>query len=197
MPGVFDQATVDRVQQANNIVDVVSEYVSLTKRGSEMVGICPFHDDHRPSMYVTEAKQIFKCFACGAGGDAFKFIQLREHLTFPQAIERLAQRAGIPIQAVGAAVGRNKDQTADPAELARVNDWACRYFQANLADGQRGKQAREYLLSRQILPESMKSWRLGLALDARTDLLDAACQRGIPRKLLEATGIVTGSGQDK
>ena len=68
MPGIFDQATVDRVQQANNIIDVVSEYVSLTKKGREMVGVCPFHDDHRPSMNVSEAKQIFKCFSCGAGG---------------------------------------------------------------------------------------------------------------------------------
>jgi DNA primase len=197
MPGVFDQGTVDRVQQANNIVDVVSEYVSLTKRGSEMVGVCPFHDDHRPSMYVTEAKQIFKCFACGAGGDVFKFVQMREHLSFPQAIERLAQRAGISVQSAGPAKPRRKDGADDPGELARVNDWACRYFQANLEDAQRGKQAREYVLARQITPDSMKEWRMGMALDARTDLLASASQRRIPQTMLEATGLVTGRGQDK
>lgn len=197
MPGVFDQATVDRVQQANNIIDVVSEYVSLTKRGSEMVGVCPFHDDHRPSMYVTEAKQIFKCFACGAGGDVFKFVQMREHLSFPQAIERLAQRAGISIQASGFVKARKKDSSDDPAALARVNDWACRYFQANLEDAQRGKQARDYLSARKISVDSMKQWRLGLALEAKTNLLESAGRRSIPRTLLEAVGVVTVSGQDK
>jgi len=78
MPGVYEQIDVDRIQQANDVVDVVGEYVSLTRRGSEWVGICPFHEDHRPSMYVTEVKQIFKCFACGAGGDVFKFVQMHE-----------------------------------------------------------------------------------------------------------------------
>jgi len=197
MPGVFDQATVDRVKQANDIVDVVSEYVSLTKRGSQMVGVCPFHDDHRPSMYVTEAIQIFKCFACGAGGDVFKFVQMREHLNFPQAIERLAQRAGISVQSTGPVKTRKKDSAEDPVALARVNDWACRYFQANLEDEQRGKQARDYVLTRQISPDSMSQWRMGLALDARTDLLQSARQRSIPQGMLEATGVVTGNGQDK
>ncbi|MHC4632114.1 MAG: CHC2 zinc finger domain-containing protein, partial [Planctomycetota bacterium] len=90
MSGMFDNSTVVQVQQANDIVDVITEHVSLKKKGREMVGLCPFHDDHRPSMNVNGAKQIFKCFACGAGGDVFKFVQMRENLTFPQAIERLA-----------------------------------------------------------------------------------------------------------
>ncbi len=197
MLGVFDQADVDRVKQANGIVDVVSEYVSLTKRGSQMVGVCPFHDDHRPSMYVTESKQIFWCFACGAGGDVLKFVQMREHLTFPQAIERLAQRAGISVQSTGPAQARKKDSTEDPGALARVNDWTCRCFQANLEDAQRGKQARDYVLARQISLDSMRQWRMGLALHTRTDLLESACQRKIPQKMLEAAGVVTGNGQDK
>jgi DNA primase len=66
MPGLVDQTTVDRIREANTITDVVSEYVSLIKKGREMVGVCPFHDDHSPSMNVSESKQIFKCFACGA-----------------------------------------------------------------------------------------------------------------------------------
>ena len=98
MAGIFDQTTISRVQQANDIVDVVSEHVSLVKKGAEMVGLCPFHDDHKPSMCISITKQIFKCFACGAGGDVFKFIQMRENLSFGQAIERLAQRAGIDVK---------------------------------------------------------------------------------------------------
>jgi len=67
MPGMFDKAIVNQILQANDIVDVISEHVNLTKKGREMLGLCPFHDDHRPSMYVNAIKQIFKCFACGAG----------------------------------------------------------------------------------------------------------------------------------
>ena len=89
---MFDNRVALEVQQANDIVDVISEHVSLKKKGREMVGLCPFHDDHKPSMNVSPTKQIYKCFACGAGGDVFKFIQMRENLTFPQAIQRLADQ---------------------------------------------------------------------------------------------------------
>src|SRR4030043_411545 len=88
----IEHGIITRVQQANDIVDVISEHISLARKGREMVGLCPFHEDHRPSMYVNPVKQIFKCFACSAGGDVLKFIQMREGLTFPQAIERLAER---------------------------------------------------------------------------------------------------------
>ena len=95
MAGMFDNRIVLEVQQANDIVDVISEHVSLKRKGREMVGLCPFHEDHKPSMNVNNVKQIFKCFACGAGGDVIKFVQMRENLSFPQALERLAERAGI------------------------------------------------------------------------------------------------------
>ncbi len=98
MAWMFDNRSVLEIQQANDIVDVISEHVNLTKKGREMVGLCPFHDDHKPSMNVSNVKQIFKCFACGAGGDVFKFVQMRENLSFPQAVERLAERAGIKLQ---------------------------------------------------------------------------------------------------
>lgn len=198
MPGVYEQIDVDRIQQANDVVDVVGEYVSLTRRGSEWVGICPFHEDHRPSMYVTEVKQIFKCFACGAGGDVFKFVQMHEHLTFPQAIERLAQRAGITLERLerGPRPDRDENET-DPVLLARVNDWACRYFEMNLSDEKRGATTRAYLQDRQISAESAKTWRMGLALPLDSNLIKAAQQRNIPRKDLEAAGLITSRGQDK
>ena len=89
MAGMFDNREVLEVQQANDIVDVVGEHVSLKKKGREMVGLCPFHADHRPSMNVSSVKQIFKCFACGAGGDVFKFVQMRENLTFSREVSCL------------------------------------------------------------------------------------------------------------
>ncbi|UCF42634.1 MAG: DNA primase [Planctomycetota bacterium] len=189
MPGLFDQAAVSQVQQANDIVDVISEHLSLKKKGREMVGLCPFHDDHRPSLYVNPAKQIFKCFACGAGGDVFKFVQMRENLTFPQAIERLAERVGIKLKVGKAPKTKDEATDVDPNKLAKVNVWAAGYFEQNLADKEKGKRARDYLAERQISPESIKKWRLGLAL-SNDALFRAAKAKAIPSKLLEQAGLI-------
>jgi len=194
MAGVFDNSIVNQVQQASDIVDVISEHVNLKKKGREMVGLCPFHDDHRPSMYVNTVKQIFKCFACGAGGDVFKFLQMRENLTFPQAIERLADRAGIKLKKLKTQNSKLKTTDVDPNSLAKVNSWAADYFQKNLADEQKGKSTRNYIAERQITPESAKKWRLGLAIDSQDDLIRAAKARGIPPKLLTQAGLVVTQG---
>jgi DNA primase len=189
----FDQSVVNQVQQANDIVDVISEHVNLVKKGREMVGLCPFHDDHRPSMNVNAVKQIFKCFACGVGGDVFKFVQMREGLSFSGAVERLAERAGIKLKP--RAQDRRQqtgDSDVDPNRLAKVNEWAAKYFQENLRDAKKGKLAREYLAQRQIPQDSVKKWRLGLAVNSQDDLLKAASARNIPVKLLEQAGLVVG-----
>lgn len=188
---MFDKAIVNQVQQANDIVDVIGEHMSLAKKGREMVGLCPFHDDHRPSLYVNPAKQIFKCFACAAGGGVFTFVQMREHLTFPQAIERLAQRAGIklkPVKAPKDKEGQSAD--VDPNELAKVNAWAAKYFQENLYNKQTGKLALDYIAERQINPESAKKWQLGLAVNSRNDLIRAAGNKAVPEKFLEQAGLI-------
>ena len=199
MAGMFDNRIVLEVQQANDIVDVISEHVSLKKKGREMVGLCPFHEDHRPSMNVNSVKQIFKCFACGAGGDVFKFVQMRENLTFPQAIERLAERAGIklPQKRSPAEAGKSGIVDVDPNRLAKVNAWAAKYFQKNLQDGKKGQYARDYLEQRQIKPESIKKWQLGLAIDSQDGLAKTAVTDKVPAKLLEQAGLTTGFNQDK
>lgn len=191
MQAKFDYSTITRVQQANDIVDVVSEHLNLTKKGREMVGLCPFHEDHRPSLYVNPTKQIFKCFACGAGGDVLKFIQMRENLSFTQALDRLAQRAGIEIKQRRSAPRTDKDGLA-PDKLARINDWAAKFFAQKLAAD---TAARKYLRDRSILPESEKSWQLGLAPDSYDTLLKAATKLGLSRKALLHAGLVT-TGRD-
>ena len=203
MAGMFDNSLVIQVQQANDIVDVIGEHISLKKKGREMVGMCPFHDDHRPSLNVNSVKQIFKCFACGAGGDVFKFIQMRENLTFPQAIERLAERAHIKlIRQKGRAKTSNRpnqtpSEDIDPNQLAKVNAWAAKYFQQNLHDEKKGKQTRDYLAQRQITPESIKKWQLGLAINSPDDLLRAAKAKNVPTQLLGQAGLITAQHQDK
>jgi DNA primase len=205
MAGMFDNSMVLQVQQANDIVDVISEHVSLKKKGREMVGLCPFHDDHRPSMNVNPVKQIFKCFACGAGGDVFKFVQMRENLTFPQAIERLAERANIrikPRQKVKHAPNEEGQQggqveNIDPNRLAKANAWAVKYFQRNLKDDKLGKFARDYIAQRQISHESVEKWQLGLAIDSPDGLIQEARAQKAPLKLLEQAGLIAGQNQDK
>ena len=197
MAGMFDNNVVVQVQQANDIVDVISEHVSLKKKGREMVGLCPFHDDHRPSMNVNSVKQIFKCFACGAGGDVFKFVQMRENLTFPQAIERLAERAGIKLEKRQKAKGKSEKIEVDPNRLAKVNAWAAKYFQQNLNNENKGKYARDYIAQRQFTPESVKKWQLGLAIDSQDDLIRSAQAKNVPTKLLEQAGLIISQNQDK
>ena len=189
MPGFFDQSTVNQVQQANDIVDVISEHVNLAKKGREMVGLCPFHEDHRPSLYVNVVKQIFKCFACGAGGDVFKFVQMRENLTFPQAIERLAERAGIKLKKLKTENAKPKTIDVDPNKLAKVNEWAAEYFQTNLYNKQEGKSVLDYITQRKITAESARKWQLGLAVSGN-DLIKAAKAKSISTKLLEQAGLI-------
>ena len=202
MAGMFDNSFVLEVQQASDIVDVIGEHVSLKKKGREMVGLCPFHDDHKPSMNVNPVKQIFKCFACGAGGGVFTFVQMRENLTFPQAVERLAERANIRIRKSEYRRRKAKDsgepaEEVDPNRLAKANAWAAKIFRQNLNDGENGQFARDYLANRQISAESIEKWRIGLAGNAQDGLINAAKAQKVPLKLLEQAGLTVGQFQDK
>ena len=202
MPVKFDNSIINQIQQATDIVDVISEHLSLQKKGKEMVGLCPFHEDHKPSMFVNPVKQIFKCFACGAGGDVFKFMQLRENLTFPQAIERLAQRAGIKLQQQQRRRKEEKSGKVDPKEVARINAWAQKLWKSNLFDEQKGAGVLEYLKDRQISSDSVKEWGIGFAVDSWDDLVARARnnKRISERLLIDAGLAVTrddGSCYDK
>ncbi len=208
MAGMFDNTVVLQVQQANDIVEVIGEHVSLKQKGREMVGLCPFHADHRPSMNVNNVKQIFKCFACGAGGNVIQFVQMRENLTFPQAIERLAERAGIKLERRQTTRVRRHEvegpesqgepaEDVDPNRLAKANAWAAKHFRTNLEDLDRGKYARDYLSERQINAESVDKWQIGLAAGSPDDLARAAMAMKAPMKLLEQAGLVVGQNRDK
>ncbi|MHC4882880.1 MAG: DNA primase [Planctomycetota bacterium] len=189
MAGKWDYSLISRIQQANDIVDVISEHMNLDKKGKEMVGLCPFHTDHKPSLYVNPDKQIFKCFACGAGGDVLKFVQMKENLTFPQAVERLAHRAGIAIEPTRRQQGASQEDQLDPAIVEKLNTWALKQWTANLWDAQKGAAAREYLAARHIKEEIAKKWQLGLAIDAWDDLTRQAAVKKIANKYLIQGGL--------
>jgi len=187
--GKWDDSLISRIQQANDIVDVVSEYMSLDKRGKEYVGLCPFHTDHKPSMYVSPVKQIFKCFACSSGGDVLKFVQMKENLTFVQAVERLARRAGIALPAFKPQQDGEKKGTLSVDVLAKINAWATKHWVANLWNEAKGAGARQYLAQRKITEETARKWGLGLSLDAWDDLIRKAAQDKISEKVLVEAGL--------
>ena len=91
----YSQELVEEIRSRSDIVDVINSYVRLQRKGSNYVGVCPFHNDHSPSMSVNQPRQMYRCFSCGAGGDVFKFVMDYENLTFPEALKVLADRAGI------------------------------------------------------------------------------------------------------
>ena len=191
MAGHFDNSLITRIQQSNDIVDIVSEHLNLINKGKDMVGLCPFHDDHSPSMYVSPSKQIFKCFACGAGGDVIKFVQMRENLTFVQALQRLAQRAGIKFEHSQTKTRqKSSDDEADPGDVAKVNTWAVKLWQKNLSDETGGRIGREYIAGREITEKTSTEFLLGLAPESWDALLSASKNSGISEKLLLEAGLV-------
>jgi DNA primase len=191
----IDHGIIARVQRANDIVDIISEHVNLVRKGREMVGLCPFHDDHKPSMFVHPDKQIFKCFACSAGGDVIKFVQMREGLSFMRAVERLADRAGIKLAPMKQQQG-DETSDVDPADVEKVNKWAMLHWRKNLADPA-GKGCRDYIAQRQIPEDIAADFSLGFAPDSWDTLLNAAKQKKIPESLLLASGLIVHNEQGR
>ena len=151
----------ERVRDASDIVRVVGEHVALRARGREYVGLCPFHDDHKPSMTVVPHKQIFHCFTCGAGGDVFSFIQKYHRMEFREAMVYLAERAGITLSA-GPGEG---DEPRGPsrADLVQANATACGFFRAILRHEEHGVAARELIERRGISEEMVEAFAIGAA----------------------------------
>ena len=182
----FSDQFIHQVAQATDIVELIGQYVALTRRGREYVGICPFHEDHKPSMYVSAAKQIFKCFACGAGGGVFQFLILYEKLSFPEAVRSLAERAHIPLP-------QDSYQPAAPqgmskAELSELTAFAAGFFRSALR-GPSGAGALEYAHGRGLTDESIQRFGLGYAPGAWDALLRAARAKGFRDAQLVAAGL--------
>lgn len=174
-----------QIRDAVNIVDLVGSYVTLRRSGSTYKGRCPFHDEKTPSFTVSELRQTFKCFGCGAGGDVFSFVQLKENVGFPEALRILADRAGISLESQ-ADTGRSGPGKQD---LARVNQWAQQVFRQSY-NGDSGAAAREYVACRGISAEMVESFGIGFALDSFEGLLTKAQASRVGLPLLEAAGLV-------
>jgi DNA primase len=173
------------VKQANDIVDVVGAYLTLRQAGQKYRGLCPFHDDHRPSLDVDPRHQNFRCWSCQKNGDVLTFIQEIERVTFREALEILARRAGITLE--------NRPASPQQQGRARMLDvvrWAQEHYQRCLLDSPLGETARRYLGERQLTGETVRRFGLGFAPPAGDWLAQRAEQAGLSAELLEKVGLL-------
>ena len=187
---MIDQPTIDRILDAANIVDVVSEFVTLRKRGINYVGLCPFHTDKTPSFYVSSAKNICKCFACGEGGTAVHFIMKHEQLNYFDALRYLAKKYNIEIQE-RELTDKEKQRKSDRESMLIVNSWAQQYFTTQLYEHVEGKTVGlRYFAERGFREDTIRKFQLGYSLDKRDALYKEATKNGYKKEFLEKTGLV-------
>jgi DNA primase len=185
---------VAAVRNAGDIVRLVSDYVPLKAAGSRLKGLCPFHQEKTPSFSVDPQMQLFYCFGCQAGGDAFKFVMLYEKVDFPESVEFLAKRWGVPLPRASA---RPEDDAR--ARLLLMNEAATEFFRGQWSDPARGKLARDYITKRGVSDAVALRFGLGYAPDSWDALLNLLGARGFKAPELQAAGLAIprkdGSGQ--
>lgn len=186
MGGFIPEEILEDIRSRVDIVEVISDYVQLKKKGQNFVGPCPFHREKDPSFTVSFEKQIFYCFGCTAGGNVFKFLMLHEGLTFQEAVENLARRVGVSLPA------RGKSQARRPrgADVARkVNSLAGAFYRQVLTRWEEAVPAREYLQKRGISPETAEQFELGYAPGSWGSLVKYLAEKGFNADILVKVGL--------
>ncbi|WP_460183707.1 DNA primase [Thermopirellula anaerolimosa] len=191
MPGMYSAEIKERVRQAVDIVDLVERYLPLRRQGRGFAALCPWHDDHRPSLQVNPERQVFRCFVCNIGGDVFSFVMKMEGVEFPEALEMLAEMAGISLpRADRDAQGSSGEQKTD---LFRVMAWAEEQYHRCLLDAPEAETARKYFQERRISRDSVLRFRLGYSPPRPDWLLRLARRDGIDPSVLAKVGILLQS----
>lgn len=180
------ETKIDEIRSASNIVDVISSYVSLKKRGKNFLGLCPFHKEKTPSFNVSPDKQMYHCFGCGVGGNAFTFVMELEKVSFIEAVRTLADRAGITLPTEGG----DTTQATENEGLYNVCRLAGLHFHENLMSTVEGKLALEYFHHRGFADETIRKFGLGYSMNSWDDLLKHAQAKDIDTTILEKAGLV-------
>lgn len=181
------------IKDAASLEEVIGQYVKLVQRGRNLLGLCPFHTETKPSFTVAPDKGIFHCFGCGAGGNVFSFLMQYHRLSFPEAVQELARRYGIPLTFKD--LGPEGDQRARKRTLAyEINKLAAAFYQATLK-GQDGKEAQEYLAQRGLTPEVIQAFHLGYAPDEWDGLRGHLQNRGISLDAAQEVGLLLARPQ--
>ena len=186
---MIDRQTVERIKDAANIVDVVSEFVTLKKAGANYKGLCPFHDEKTPSFIVSPARGTCHCFGCGKGGNPISFIMEHEQMTYPEALRWLAKKYNIEIQERELS-NEEKEQQSQRESMFIINEWACKYFEDLLHNDVDGVAiGMQYLRSRGFRDDVIKKFQLGYDSDNRYQLAERAKSAGYKEDFLLKTGI--------
>lgn len=180
--------TIQRIIDTANIVDVVSDFVTLHKRGVNFVGLCPFHDEKTPSFYVSPSKGICKCFSCGKGGNAIHFLMEHEQMSFNQAAEWLAKKYGIPFQH-REYTDKEKELHRDRESMFIINQFAADFFTDSLYSDRGRAIGLSYLKNRKFRDDIIKKFQLGYCPDNGHSTADAAIAKGFNKELLVKTGL--------
>jgi DNA primase len=185
----YPQTFIDDLKRQADIVRVVQDYVQLKKKGANWMACCPFHKEKTASFSVSPAKEIFYCFGCHKGGSVFNFVMEMERVSFPEAIKLVAEKSGVPVpKLVEDSRFEAKRQLAD--EVIDLNNWAMEWWEKQLDSSAEGRVARDYLLSRDISPETRKTFRLGYAPDSWDALSMYLRQKGASQEQIDRSGLV-------
>jgi DNA primase len=189
---MIDQVTIERIQDAARIVDVVSDFITLRKRGANYVGLCPFHDDHSPSFYVSPAKNICKCFACGEGGAPVHFIMKHEQLSYYDALKYLAKKYHIEVEEKEL-TDEEKQAQSIRESLFILNEYARDFFEKILHEHPEGRAVgMSYFRERGFRDDIIKKFQLGYSLEQRNAFSTEALKSGYQREYLLKTGLAYG-----
>jgi DNA primase len=181
---ILSNEEISTIRNSVDIIDVISSYISLTKRGKNYFGVCPFHDDNNPSMSVSPEKQIYTCFSCGATGNVFNFVMDYENVTFPEALKIIADKSGIEIN-----IGQAKSYNNKNNDLYEIYDISQKFYQNNINTAD-GKKAKEYLHQRDINDDIIKEFGIGLSLKKRDILTSLLQKKQFDSPLLLKSGLV-------
>lgn len=185
----YSEDLIEEVRMKNDIVDVISGYVKLQKKGSSYFGLCPFHNEKSPSFSVSRQKQMYYCFGCGAGGNVFTFLMEYENYTFTEAVEYLAERSGVELPK--AEYSREaKERAGLKASLLEINKAAAQYFYVQLKSEQ-GKAGYTYLRERRLSDETIRAFGLGYSNKYSDDLYRYLRSKGYPEELIRQAGLIS------
>ena len=185
----YSQEVIDSVRAANDIVDVISQYVKLEKKGSDYFGLCPFHSEKTGSFSVSRKKQMYYCFGCHRGGNVFKFIMDHEHMEFVEAVQLLAKRSGIALPQVEM-TREQREKESLKNQLMEINKEAATYYY-RLLHSDRGKHALDYFEGRALSKETMQRFGLGYSDQYSNDLYQFLRKKGYTDEVLKQSGLVT------
>lgn len=192
---MIKQKSIDSVMAAVRIEEVVGDFVSLRKQGQDYVGICPFHDDKNPSMHVSPRLGIYKCFVCDAAGNPVKFLMEHEKMSYPEAIEYLAKKYGIPLEYERTESDEERQQRTLRESLMIVNEFAQKYFMEQLRNTEEGKlMGMAYLKERGFMDATIDKFGLGYCPDGWDNFTKAALEKGYKEEYLIELGL-TGKSQ--